>query len=63
MHKFSITIGEIVAPVVFMVFIGYHAGKYWDQMVVFLTSSLIIGFIVALFNIWKLMKKLGRKDE
>ncbi len=63
MSKFPAAAGDILAPLLFMIFVGYQAGKYFDKMGVCITIGLLIGFVVALFNVWKLMKKLGRNDE
>lgn len=64
MQKSFIAIGEVVAPIVFMVFIGYQVGNYTDKMALSIIVGIIIGFIVAMFNIWKLMKRLScKKDE
>jgi F0F1-type ATP synthase assembly protein I len=63
MQKSFVTVGEIVAPIVFMMFIGYQLGKYIDQMVVSIVICMIVGFIVAVFNVWKLMKRLEDRDE
>lgn len=63
MNKLSTAIGDIVAPVIFMLFVGYHLGKYLDKLAISLAAGLLIGFIVALFNVWKLMKKMRQNDE
>lgn len=63
MTKFPAAVGDILAPILFMIFVGYQAGKYFDKMGVCIATGLLTGFVVAMFNIWKLMKKLGRNDE
>jgi Mn2+/Fe2+ NRAMP family transporter len=61
--KFPAAVGDILAPILFMIFVGYQAGKYFDKMGGCIAAGLLIGFVVAMFNMWKLMKKLGRNDE
>ncbi len=56
-------IGDVVAPIIFMVFIGYQVGQYFDKMMLSILVSLVIGFVVAIFNVWKLMKRMGSGDE
>lgn len=63
MNKLSTAVGDIVAPIVFMLFVGYQIGLYLDKLAISLTLGLLIGFIVAMVNVWKLMKKLRRNDE
>lgn len=63
MRKFPEVVGDIVAPILFMIFVGYQAGKYFDNIGVGMASGIIVGFLVAMFNIWKLMKKLRQNDE
>jgi F0F1-type ATP synthase assembly protein I len=63
MNKVSTAVGDIVAPIVFMLFVGYQVGLYLDKLAISLAIGLLIGFIVAMVNIWKLMKKLRRNDE
>ena len=63
MNKFSTAVGDIVAPIVFMMFVGYQVGNYLDKLGISLAIGLLIGFIVAMVNVWKLMKKLRRDDE
>ncbi|MBH1989711.1 MAG: AtpZ/AtpI family protein [Alphaproteobacteria bacterium] len=63
MNKLSTAVGDIVAPIVFMVFVGYQVGQYLDKLAISMAIGLLVGFIVALFNVWKLMKKLRRNDE
>jgi F0F1-type ATP synthase assembly protein I len=60
MNKTSAMIGDVVAPVLFMVFIGYHVGKHSDRMAISISMGLFIGFIVAVFNVWKEFKKMKR---
>jgi len=38
-------------------------GQYLDKLAISMAIGLLVGFIVALFNVWKLMKKLRRNDE
>lgn len=63
MNKLSTAVGDIVAPIVFMLFVGYQVGVYLDKLAASLAIGLLIGFIVAMVNVWKLMKKLRRNDE
>ena len=63
MNKFPTAVGDIVAPIVFMLFVGYQAGKYLDKLAISMAIGLLLGFVVAMFNVWKLMKKLRRDDE
>lgn len=63
MRKTSAMIGDVVAPILFMVFIGYHVGKQLDKMAVSISVGLFIGFVVAVFNIWKEFKKMRRDHE
>lgn len=63
MNKFRTAVGDIAAPIVFMLFVGYQVGKYLDKLAISLAIGLLIGFVVAMFNVWKLMKKLRRNDE
>lgn len=60
MNKVSATIGDVVAPILFMLFVGYHVGKYLDKMALSILSGLLIGFLVAVFNVWKGFKKMRR---
>jgi F0F1-type ATP synthase assembly protein I len=46
-----------------MVFVGYHVGKHLDKMAASISVGLFIGFVVAVFNIWKEFKKMRRDDE
>jgi F0F1-type ATP synthase assembly protein I len=59
----SSAVGDIVAPIVFMLFVGYQVGKYLENLAISMAIGVLVGFIVALFNVWKLMKKLRRNDE
>jgi len=63
MHKFSAAIGEVVSPIVLMVFIGYCIGQYSGRMVLSIIVCILLGFIVAVVNVWKIMKKLSRGDD
>lgn len=63
MNKLSTAVGDIVAPIIFMLFVGYQIGAYLDKRAISIAIGLLMGFIVALFNVWKLMKKLRRNDE
>lgn len=63
MYKFTSLIGDFVGPVVFMLFVGYQTGKYSGKMVLSIIVCIVIGFVVALLNVWKTMKKLGRKND
>lgn len=63
MSKFSAAAGDVLAPILFMIFVGYQAGKYFDKIGLSIAIGLLIGFVVAMYNVWKLMKKLGRNDE
>lgn len=63
MPKLQTAIGDIVAPIVFMLFIGYQIGRYSGKLALSIIVCFILGFIAAMLNIWKLMKKLGRKDD
>ncbi len=60
MNKTSAMIGDVVSPVLFMVFVGYHVGKHLDKMAISISVGLFIGFIVAVFNVWKEFKKMKR---
>lgn len=63
MTKTSAMMGDVVAPILFMVFIGYHVGKHFDKMVISISMGLFIGFVVAVFNVWKEFKKMKRDHE
>jgi F0F1-type ATP synthase assembly protein I len=63
MSKSSAIIGDVVAPIILMVFVGYHVGKYLDKMAASISMGLLIGFVVAVFNVWKVFKKMRRDHE
>lgn len=61
MDKFTFLIGDFIGPVVFMLFVGYQIGKYSEKMALSIVVCVLIGFVVALLNVWKIMKKIGSK--
>lgn len=63
MNKFSGAIGDFVAPIIFMGFVGYVIGKYSGRMALSIVICVLLGFMAALVNMWKLMKKLGHNDD
>ncbi|MCP5322732.1 MAG: hypothetical protein H6492_01835 [Candidatus Paracaedibacteraceae bacterium] len=61
MDKFTFLIGDFIGPIVFMLFVGYQIGKYSEKMALSIVVCVLIGFVVALLNVWKIMKKIGSK--
>jgi F0F1-type ATP synthase assembly protein I len=55
MKTFYAVSGAMIGPLVVMGFIGYHLGTYLNQKAITIAICLLIGFIVACVDIWKLV--------
>lgn len=58
-HRFTSVLGEFVGPIIFMVFVGYVLTRTTELKVIPLIGCLILGFVVGVFNVWRLMKRIG----
>lgn len=59
MHKFSSVLGEFVGPIIFMGLCGYGITHLTSWKVLPLIICLILGFVVGVFNVWRVMKRIG----
>lgn len=63
MLKMGDMLGEVVAPILFMVLVGYFVGDYIGSRALSILGALILGFCVSLYNVWKRLKQLERKKD
>lgn len=59
MYRFSSVLGEFVGPIIFMGLCGYVITQLSSFKVAPIIICLILGFVVGLFNVWRLMKRMG----